>query len=80
MEPGRSLPYSQQPFTGPYPEPDESSPYNPILVRIILRLAVYRQSVRLSDNPLRLTTSHFIFQLNTCGYSPYVTSSERMRL
>jgi hypothetical protein len=24
---------------------------------------------------LRLTTSNFIFQLNTCGYSPYVTSS-----
>jgi hypothetical protein len=23
----------------------------------------------------RLTTSNFIFQLNTCGYSPYVTSS-----
>jgi hypothetical protein len=25
--------------------------------------------------PWRLTTSNFIFQLNTCGYSPYVTSS-----
>jgi hypothetical protein len=24
---------------------------------------------------LRLTTSNFIFQPNTCGYSPYVTSS-----
>jgi hypothetical protein len=24
---------------------------------------------------LRLTTSNFIFKLNTCGYSPYVTSS-----
>jgi hypothetical protein len=24
---------------------------------------------------LRITTSNFIFQLNTCGYSPYVTSS-----
>jgi hypothetical protein len=29
----------------------------------------------LVTNPLRLTTSNFIFQLNTCGYSPYVTSS-----
>jgi hypothetical protein len=28
----------------------------------------------LVTNPLRPTTSHFIFQLNTCGYSPYVTS------
>jgi len=26
MKPGVSLPRSQQPVTGPYPEPDESSP------------------------------------------------------
>jgi hypothetical protein len=31
--------------------------------------------VRLRNNPLRLTTSNFIFQLNPCGYSPYVTFS-----
>jgi hypothetical protein len=29
----------------------------------------------LTISPLRLTTSNFIFWLNTCGYSPYVTSS-----
>jgi hypothetical protein len=29
----------------------------------------------LATSPLRLTTSNFIFQLNTCGYSAYVTSS-----
>jgi hypothetical protein len=29
----------------------------------------------LVTSPLRLTTSNYIFQLNTCGYSPYVTSS-----
>jgi hypothetical protein len=29
----------------------------------------------LETSPLRLTTSKFIFQLNTCGYIPYVTSS-----
>jgi hypothetical protein len=27
----------------------------------------------LATSPLRLTTSNFIFQLNTCGSSPYVT-------
>jgi len=27
MEPGGSLPYSQDPATGPFPEPDESSPH-----------------------------------------------------
>jgi hypothetical protein len=29
----------------------------------------------LATSPLRLTTSNFIFQLNTCDYSPYVISS-----
>jgi hypothetical protein len=29
----------------------------------------------LPTSPLRLKTRIFIFQLNTCGYSPYVTSS-----
>jgi hypothetical protein len=29
----------------------------------------------LATSSLRLTTSNFIFQLNTCGYSPYVTFS-----
>jgi hypothetical protein len=29
----------------------------------------------LATSPLRLTTSNFIFQLNTYDYSPYVTSS-----
>jgi hypothetical protein len=28
----------------------------------------------LAPSPLRLTTSNFIFQLNPCYYSPYVTS------
>jgi hypothetical protein len=41
---------------------------------VTLRLAVYRQSVRLCDRPLRLTTSNF-FQQNICGHSPYVISS-----
>jgi hypothetical protein len=29
----------------------------------------------LATNPLRPTTSNFIFELNTCSCSPYVTSS-----
>jgi hypothetical protein len=31
MEPEGSLPYSQKPSTGSYPEPDESSIYYPTL-------------------------------------------------
>jgi hypothetical protein len=35
---------------------------------------LYRQSVLVTTS-WRITTSNFIFQLNTCGHSPYVTSS-----
>jgi hypothetical protein len=31
MEPEGSLPCSQEPSTGPYPEPDQSNPYHAIL-------------------------------------------------
>jgi hypothetical protein len=32
MKPEVSLPYSQEPATGPYPELDESNPHSPILL------------------------------------------------
>jgi hypothetical protein len=31
MEPEGPLQFSREPFTDPYPEPDQSSPYHPIL-------------------------------------------------
>jgi hypothetical protein len=52
--------------------PSHNAAANRVRVRVTLRLAVYRQSVRLGDKPLE-TTSIF-FQLNTCGCSPNVTS------
>jgi predicted nucleic acid-binding Zn finger protein len=42
-------------------------------VRATLRLAVYRQSVRLGTKSLE-THDQYFFQLNTCSCSPYVTS------
>jgi hypothetical protein len=45
-----------------------------VRVRVTLRLAVYRKSVRLGGKLLE-THDHEFFQLNTCGRSPYITSS-----
>jgi hypothetical protein len=42
---------------------------------VTLRLAVYRKSFCLGAKPLETQDKYFVFQLNTCGYSPYVTSS-----
>jgi hypothetical protein len=44
-------------------------------VKVTLRLAVYRQTVRLGDKPLEVHGQISFFQLDTCGHSPYVTSS-----
>jgi hypothetical protein len=35
MEPGCSLPLSQEPCTGLYTEPDQSDPYHPISLRVL---------------------------------------------
>jgi hypothetical protein len=42
MKPKSSLPFSQEPSTGPYPEPDQSNPYHSILsLRSILILSTH---------------------------------------
>jgi hypothetical protein len=44
-------------------------------VRITLRLAIYRQSVRHGDEHLETREQLFFFQVHPYGHSPYVTSS-----
>jgi hypothetical protein len=44
-------------------------------VKVNLRLTVYCQSVRLGVRPLETHDQSFFLQLNSCGNSPYVTSS-----
>jgi hypothetical protein len=46
-----------------------------VTVRVTLRLAVYRQSVRLGDKPYWDSLPVFVFQLNLCSRSSYITSS-----
>jgi hypothetical protein len=46
-----------------------------VRVRVTLRLAVYRQSVRLGVRPLEAHDQRFFFQPNSCSNSLYVTSS-----
>jgi hypothetical protein len=46
-----------------------------VKIKVTLRLAVYSQSVRLGVKPLKTRYKIFFFRLNSCGNSPYVTSS-----
>jgi hypothetical protein len=48
-----------------------------VRIRVTLRLAVYANQFVSASSTLRLTTRDvFLLQLNTCGHSPYVTSSD----
>jgi hypothetical protein len=46
-----------------------------VRVRVTLRLAVYRQTVRFGAEHPETHGQIFVFQWNTCGHCPYVTSS-----
>jgi hypothetical protein len=50
-----------------------------VRVRVTLRLAVYRQTVRLGAKTLETHGQNFFSKLNTCGHSLHVTSSRQRR-
>jgi hypothetical protein len=55
-----------------------TAPWIRVRVRVILRLAVYRQSVHFGVRALETHDQRFL-QLNSCGSSPWVTSSPTRR-
>jgi hypothetical protein len=72
MQPERSLPRSQEPVTGPYPRPDESSSIscNPISHRSVLRLSFHLRLVVLMAHFLQIflpkLCMHFPLMRATC--------------
>jgi hypothetical protein len=66
MEPERSLPCSKEPFTVPYLEPDESSPYHSI---IFLQVLFKYPSTELgNDNKNVLYVHKFFFVYKGCNF------------
>jgi hypothetical protein len=62
-------------YLTPSPHEIELSVKVEVKVKFNLRLAVYRQSVRLGARALEAHDQRFFSQLNSCGNSPYVTTS-----
>jgi hypothetical protein len=63
-------------FTASYVElPELLKTQVKVKVKVILRLAVYRQTILPGVKTLETHDQRFLFQLNSCGNSPYVTSS-----
>jgi hypothetical protein len=64
MQSEGSLPCSQQPSTGPYPKPDQTSPYHPVLS--LLRFILVLSTHPCLGLPHGLFTSVFPYQCPIC--------------
>jgi hypothetical protein len=82
MEPQCSLPCSQEPATGPYPEPDESTPHLPTLRFPLPNRS--KQSVHVQESVKYFMTSWMttLYRLSATAYSTHVklssTSASRL--
>jgi hypothetical protein len=65
MKPEGLLLFSQEPFTGPYPEPDQSSRYYPITLRSILAYFPYFEKTKVG------LWDHVAVCVCVSVYSPY---------
>jgi hypothetical protein len=58
MKPEGSLPRSQEPATGPYPQPDESSSYHTLILHLHLHLFLFRRS---NQFPVGMNIKHVTY-------------------
>jgi hypothetical protein len=76
MEPEGSLPCSQEPSIGPYPEPDRCNPYHPILSKIHFNIVTDLINPFPGNGFVNTRNNGSCVSVEEC-YSPLLGSSQR---